>query len=104
MRTLQADRSAPARFLVVRRDNIGDLVCTTPLIRLLRERFPKAYIAGLVNNYNKGVLIGNPHLDAVHHYTKAKHARGQRSVLGIYLDRLKLIWNLRRHRFDFIIL
>ncbi len=103
-RQANADRHAQARFLIIRRDNIGDLVCTTPLIRLLRDRFPKAYIAALVNNYNKGVLAGNPHLDAIHHYTKAKHVREHGSVLGVHLDRLKLIWNLRRQRFDFIIL
>ena len=28
------------RILIVRRDNIGDLVCTTPLIDALRARFP----------------------------------------------------------------
>ena len=93
-----------ARFLVVRRDNIGDLVCTTPLIHLLRERFPRAYIAALVNVYNGAVLAGNPDLDAVYQYSKAKHVRGKRSVLGVYLERLGLIWRLRRERFDFVIL
>ena len=93
-----------ARFLVVRRDNIGDLVCTTPLIHLLRERFPQAYIAALVNVYNGAVLAGNPDLDAVYQYSKAKHVRGKRSVLGVYLERLGLIWRLRRERFDYVIL
>ena len=35
-------------FLVVRRDNIGDLVCTTPLIAALRAHYPDAWIAALV--------------------------------------------------------
>ncbi len=89
---------------MIRRDNIGDLVCTTPLVALLRERFPNAHIAALVNGYNKGVLAGNPHLDAVHHYTKAKHVHGRMGVCKAHLDRLSLIWRLRRQRFDFIIL
>lgn len=65
-----------ARILVVRRDNIGDLVCTTPLLRLLRETFPRAEIAALVNVYNKDVLDGNPNVDRVFVYQKVKHVRG----------------------------
>lgn len=95
---------AHARFLIIRRDNIGDLVCTTPLVALLRARFPHAYIAALVNGYNKGVLAGNPHLDAIHHYTKAKHAHGWLGAWKAHLDRARLIWRLRRQRFDCIIL
>ena len=60
-------------FLVIRRDNIGDLVCTLPLIVALRKRHPKARIEALVNSYNRDVLQGHPALDAVHAYTKGKH-------------------------------
>jgi len=54
------------RILVVRRDNIGDLVCTTPLIDALRARHPGAHLAALVTTYNAAVLARNPALDAVH--------------------------------------
>ena len=64
--------SARERFLVIRRDNIGDLVCTTPLIAALRRARPGAFIAALVNSYNREVLDGNPHLDRVYAYGKAK--------------------------------
>lgn len=96
--------SSNAKFLVVRRDNIGDLVCTTPLIRLLRERFPNARIAALVNDYNKGVLAGNDDVDAVYQYSKAKHVRDGRSMFSAYLERIRLIWRLRSERFDYVIL
>ena len=104
MNTLPAESGTRARFLIIRRDNIGDLVCTTPLIESLRKKFPDAYIAALVNGYNKGVLARNPHLDAIHHYVKAKHARENQRVIGLHLNRLALIWKLRRQRFDYIIL
>lgn len=93
-----------ARFLVVRRDNIGDLVCTTPLIRMLREQFPCSHIAALVNGYNKGVLDGNGDLDEIYQYNKAKHVRGKLAVLQVYLERIRLILRLRGKRFDFVIL
>jgi ADP-heptose:LPS heptosyltransferase len=91
-------------FLVIRRDNIGDLVCTTPLLAALRERYPAAYIAALVNTYNEAVLAGNPDVDAVYAYEKAKHRRPGRSILSVYADRFRLIMALRRVRFDYAIL
>jgi len=60
-------------ILFIRRDNIGDLLCTTPLIRAVRERFPEARIGILVNSYNVDAVSCNPDIDAVHVYRKAKH-------------------------------
>jgi len=89
-------------ILIVRRDNIGDLVCTTPLIAALRSAFPKAHLAALVNSYNVAVLTGNPHLDAVYAYDKAKHKPGE-SRLRLYWQRWKLLRHLRRQRFEWAI-
>jgi ADP-heptose:LPS heptosyltransferase len=92
------------KILVIRRDNIGDLVCTTPLFAALRGRYPDAYIAALVNSYNAAVLAGNPQLDAVHAYTKLKHRAAGESALGILARRLRLMARLRRERFDVVLL
>ena len=93
-----------SRILIIRRDNIGDLVCTTPLIRALRDQLPKAHIAVLATRYNKTVLAGNPDIDEVFSYTKSKHLESGESLLRIYWDRLVTIWKLRRRRFDWILL
>ena len=95
---------AHPRILVIRRDNIGDLVCTTPLIFALRERFPRAHIAALVNTYNEAVLSGNPAVDAVYAYEKGKHRGKKRSIVSVYADRLKLMMRLRKERYDYAIL
>jgi heptosyltransferase-3 len=92
------------KILVIRRDNIGDLVCTTPLFTALRARFPAARICALVNSYNVEVLSGNPDVDTVYAYTKAKHRPAGKSVLRVYLDRIKLFVVLRRERFDYAII
>lgn len=92
------------RFLVIRRDNIGDLVCTTPLIHALRERHPDAQIDALVNTYNAAVLDRNPDVNTVHVYSKAKHREAGQSVLGVYWDRFKLLTRLRRQHYDYAIL
>ncbi|QWT46755.1 glycosyltransferase family 9 protein [Azospira inquinata] len=93
-----------AKVLVIRKDNIGDLVCTTPMIRALRQHFPHIHLAALVNSYNGPVLRGNPDLDAVHVYTKAKHRQADESLLGVYWRRLALMGRLRWLDYDLAIL
>ena len=92
------------RILVIRRDNIGDLVCTTPLIRALRNQLPESYIAVLVTRYNLAVMDGNSDIDALFSYTKGKHLEHGESRVGILWDRLVTIWKLRREKFDWILL
>lgn len=92
------------KFLVIRRDNIGDLVCTTPLIRKLRETYPDARIDALVNSYNEPVLENNPDVDQIFAYTKAKHRPAGKTVLGVYWDRVKLLYQLRSRHYDFAII
>lgn len=94
----------PKRILIIRRDNIGDLVCTTPAIAALRERFPEAEIGALVNSYNAQVLSGNPNVDHVFVYQKLKHAGGLASRCKALAQRLKLIKQLRRWKPDVTIL
>ncbi|PKO90301.1 MAG: glycosyl transferase family 9 [Betaproteobacteria bacterium HGW-Betaproteobacteria-10] len=91
------------KILVIRRDNIGDLICTTPLFEAIRRQYPQAYIAALVNSYNAPAIQGNPHLDTIFAYTKGKHAVGE-SVWQAYLRRAKLLWQLRQMKFDYVIL
>ena len=92
------------RILVVRRDNIGDLVCTTPLIAALRQRFPQAWLGALVNSYNAPVLAGNPDLDEVVAYTKLKHLEPGQSALGALGARLATFWSLRQRGLDYVLL
>lgn len=98
-----SDERSP-RILVIRRENIGDLVCTTPLIRALRAQMPGAHIAALASDYSAAVLAGNPDLDEVHVYTKGKHRGPGQGAIGIYARRIALILRLRRQRFDWILL
>ncbi len=97
------DADAP-KILVIRGDNIGDLVCTTPLISALRQRYPRAHIAALVNTYNRQVLEGHPDLDAVYAYAKAKHRDPGQSRAAIYWGTLALLLKLRAQHFDYALL
>ncbi|MHB8252756.1 MAG: glycosyltransferase family 9 protein [Acidiferrobacter sp.] len=87
------------RVLVIRRDNIGDLVCTLPLFEGMRQHFPNARIGALVNSYNAPLLQGNPFIDDVHIYTKSKHRPGS-GRLALGRDRWTLFLGLRRPRYQ----
>ena len=63
--------------IFIRRDNIGDLVCTTPAIRAVRLAYPDARIGVLVNSYNAEVIRNNPDINEIFVYEKWKHAGGK---------------------------
>ena len=44
---------------------IGDVLLTTPAIRLLRQTYPKAHITMVVNKGTEDVLRHNPHLNRI---------------------------------------
>jgi ADP-heptose:LPS heptosyltransferase len=95
--------SAFRRILVIRRDNIGDLVLTTPLIHALRAHFPAAWIGALTNSYNAPVLAGNADLNAVVAYDKAKH-RPELPRVAVAVATARRLLQLRRQHIDLAIL
>ena len=93
----QPARETP-RILVVRRDNIGDLICTLPVFEGIRRHYPDAHIGALVNSYNAPLLDGNRWLDHTHVYVKSKHRPGA-GTLALVRDRFTLVAGLRRERY-----
>lgn len=92
------------QILVIRRDNIGDLVCTTPMLHMLRQAYPDAWIGVLANRYNAEVLVGNPDIDEICAYQKAKHRPAGVSRWSVWFETLLLLWRLRQRRLDLVIL
>jgi lipopolysaccharide heptosyltransferase II len=78
------------RILVVRTDRIGDVVLSTPVIKVLREHFPSSFIAMMVAPATREIVEGNPYLDQVIVFDKDRAHRGFWSTLtfGRYLARL----------------
>lgn len=92
------------KILIIRRDNIGDLICTLPLIASIRALHPQARIDLLVNSYCAAVVANNPDVDHVYIYTKAKHKQAGESTLGVHWRRLWLTLKLRALRYDWLVL
>jgi ADP-heptose:LPS heptosyltransferase len=93
--------SGSPRILIIRRDNIGDLACTTPLLEAMRARLPQAWLGALVTTYNADVLAGNPALDEVFVYEKLKHRTS-----GIFMhmkNRLGQMSQLRQRKLDCVL-
>ncbi len=87
------------KILFIRRDNIGDLVCTTPAIHAVRQKFPEATIGILVNTYNADMVLNNPDIDRVYKYQKAKHAL-EKNKLSVWWSNFKILRKIKKEKYD----
>lgn len=86
------------KILVLKRDKIGDLLLTTPMLEHLRRQLPAAEIHLLANDYNAWVVKDNTHLDRLWVYPRAKI--GRHIHIGALMKQLWLEYLLRREHFD----
>lgn len=91
------------KALVICRDNIGDIILTTPLIRALSEEL-HYHVDILVNSYNLEVIANNPHIKNIFIYTKLHHRNDKQSIFKILLDRLYLLITIRKNHYDSVII
>ena len=88
-------------ILIIRRDNIGDLLCTTPLLRGLKDQLKVSRLDVVTNSYVAPVLKGSHLIDDLYIYHKLKH--GHTSFLKAAFERFRLIFNLRKCHYDYIL-
>ncbi|HLX80295.1 MAG TPA: glycosyltransferase family 9 protein [Burkholderiales bacterium] len=98
---MAVDAARTPRFLIIRRDNVGDLVCTTPLLESMRARLPHAWLGALVTTYNAEVLARNPALDEIFIYEKLKHRTG--GLIAHVRSRLGQMSRLRQQKLDCVL-
>ncbi len=92
------------RIVLIRPDHLGDLLFTTPAIRLLREAFPQARITYLVGPWSKAVIENNPHIDEIALCPFPGFTRQEkRSALEPYVTLFRYARRLRREGFDLAI-
>jgi ADP-heptose:LPS heptosyltransferase len=94
-RTRGADSN---RILLVKRDKLGDLLLTRPVISALARALPHAEIHLLANDYNAWVARDHPGLAKTWVYPRARS--GRRLHVFAVLRQVPLMLNLRRQRFD----
>ena len=91
------------KILIIQRDNIGDLILTTPLISSL-SRTLGGKVDLLVNTYNQKVLENNPHVGKVHPYSKLHHRQPGQSLFSVLFQRVKSYLNVRNAGYDVAII
>lgn len=64
-RAIIADCPSYSRILIIRLDEIGDFVLTTPLLRELRARFPAAHISLLISSTVASLAYRCPYVDEI---------------------------------------
>lgn len=57
--------AAPRDILVLRPNDLGDLLTTTPAFAALRRRFPSSRITAAVGSWSAAILANNPNVDEV---------------------------------------
>jgi heptosyltransferase-3 len=89
------------KILIVKRDKIGDLLLTTPMLAHLKASRPQAQVHLLANDYNAWVVERERHIDRLWVYARVRHAGRVR--LGAFFQNLWLRRKLRHERFDWVI-
>lgn len=62
--------SKPNRFLIIQTAKLGDMVCTTPMFRAIKKRYPDARVIVAGNATNKELLAGNNDVDSYYVFNK----------------------------------
>jgi ADP-heptose:LPS heptosyltransferase len=58
-------RHGPISIFVLRNNDLGDVICSTPLFAALRQGFPRARIVAGVGRWAEPILSQNPNVDEV---------------------------------------
>ena len=90
-------------ILIFRPDHLGDVLLTTPALRLLREARPDARIVMAVGQWSREVIAGNPHVDAIvdidlpwlARHTGANWSACLRSISHLRAQHFDVVFNFR---------
>jgi heptosyltransferase III len=91
------------KILLIRNDNVGDLICTTPAIEALRKKYPNNQIDIVVNSYNYSAIDKNPFVNKIYCYTKPKHKKSFLNKIKAAIGKLKILINIMKEKYDVVI-
>lgn len=84
---------SPSKTLVIRFSSIGDVVLTTPLLRVLRSRFPKSQIDFVTRQEYAELIRTNPNINLTYEFDTSTGFAGLR----------KLKERLKKERYDLVV-
>jgi heptosyltransferase-3 len=89
------------KIIVLKRDKLGDLLLTTPMLQLLKKSFPSSTIAVIVPESSAWILKDAPFIDELYSYPQAK-SFNLKSLIAL-LKQLTLFLKIRGRHFDIAI-
>ena len=94
-----------SRILVLRLGAVGDVVRTLPAARAVREAYPDAHLAWLVEPGAASLLQGQPWLDAVHVFPRGslRQALRRGRWMGAAAEAGDFLRSVRDARFDLVL-
>jgi ADP-heptose:LPS heptosyltransferase len=81
------------KILVIQLRQVGDVLLTTPVLRVLRAYYPHSHIAFLTERASAPLVMNNPHLDEVI----------IRNRYGSWWEELELIRQIRHQQYDLVL-
>jgi heptosyltransferase-2 len=96
--------SSPNSILVLRNNDLGDLLIVTPLFQALKEHFPNAKLAVATGPWCRGILDNNPYVDEIIYLNAPWHnhylnCQSVTRALG-YIALSKEVEQLQKQHFD----
>ncbi|MGB0909408.1 MAG: lipopolysaccharide heptosyltransferase II [Nitrospirales bacterium] len=91
----------PNRILVIAIRAIGDVVLITPVLRLLKERYPSAHLAVVADGVSAQILHHNPHVNKV--FLTDRSSSRKLSIVNKLREWMKFSSELQHEQFDTVI-
>ncbi len=83
------------KILVIQTAKIGDLICSTPIFREIKKKYPESNLTAMVNPIAKEIVEYNPYLDKII-LVKPSNYKG-------FLGKIKLSNLIRKGNYDIVI-
>jgi heptosyltransferase-3 len=87
------------KILVARLRHHGDLLLTTPVFSVLKNRYPHALIDAYIYEETAPILEGNPAIEKMILYSKQKARKG---LFKIFYE-IKILWRIFIARYDLVL-
>ncbi|MFC2140115.1 glycosyltransferase family 9 protein [Candidatus Auribacterota bacterium] len=88
------------KILIIRNDNIGDLICSSATFAAIRTALPKVHLALLIQDKTKAIVQYNHHVNKIYSYVKPKEGKNIFQRIGYALKKINILKEIRKENFD----
>lgn len=100
-RKLSLNTQAVKEILVIKLDQVGDVLLSTPVFRNLYNHYPEAEIDVLVGSWSRAVVENIPYISKVWEYNSSFFCRSSNNTS--FWNSIKLAKQFRKRKYDMIV-